>query len=120
MKNINKVIIAITLIFLAAGNASAQKKQELAEAKILTSAICSMCKTTLEKGLAFEKGIKRSELDVESKIITVYYNPEKTNLEKIRKAINKLGYDADDKAADPKAYEKLDGCCKKGAVCNDK
>jgi copper chaperone CopZ len=94
--------------------------KKIAEIKIKTSAICDMCKETLEKNLAFEKGIKKSDLDVESKIITVTYNPEKISPEEIRKAIAKIGYDADDVPANKKAYDKLDGCCKKGAVCNDK
>jgi copper chaperone CopZ len=101
-------------------NTSAQKADELKEVKIKTSAICDMCKETIEKQLAFEKGVKRSNLDVESKIVTVYYNPAKISPEKIRLAISRAGYDADDVPANKKAYDKLDGCCKKGAVCNDK
>jgi hypothetical protein len=43
----------------------------------------------------------------------VTYKKSKTSPEKIRKAISKVGYDADDVTADPKAYSKLDACCKK-------
>jgi hypothetical protein len=43
----------------------------------------------------------------------VTYNKGKTSPEKIRKAISKVGYDADNVTADPKAYSKLDACCKK-------
>lgn len=91
-----------------------------AELKIKTSAVCDMCKETIEKHMAFEKGIKKSSLDVESKILTVTYNPAKITPEQIRKAVAQSGYDADDVPANPKAYKKLDACCKKGAVCNDK
>ena len=94
--------------------------EKMAEIKIKTSAICNMCKETIEKALAFEKGVKRSDLDVASKVVTVTYNPEKTTPEKIRLAISKAGYDADDVLADAKAYKKLDSCCKKGKVCTDK
>jgi hypothetical protein len=34
-------------------------------------------------------------------------------LKDIQIAISKLGYDADSIPADPKAYEKLNACCKK-------
>lgn len=91
-----------------------------AELKIKTSAVCDMCKETIEKYMAFEKGIKKSVLDVDSKILTVAYNPQKITPEQIRKAVSKSGYDADDVPADPKAYKKLDACCKKGVICNDK
>ena len=110
-----KTILLLSLIFMGFG-ASAQTE----EIKIKTSAICDMCKDNIENALAFEKGIKKSELDVESKIVTVTYNAAKTNPEKIRIAISKIGYDADDVSANEKAYKKLDACCKKGAVCNDK
>lgn len=113
------MIFVMLLTGFAANNLSAQDKMQ--EVKIYTSAVCEMCKTTLEKALAFEKGVKQSSLDVKSKVITVVYNPEKTSPEKIRAAIAKTGYDADNVPANPKAYKKLEGCCKKkGAVCNDK
>lgn len=91
-----------------------------AELKIKTSAVCDMCKETIEKHMAFEKGVKKSSLDVDSKILTVTYNPAKITPEQIRKAVAQSGYDADDVPANPKAYKKLDACCKKGAVCTDK
>ncbi|MCE3279009.1 MAG: Heavy metal transport/detoxification protein [Bacteroidetes bacterium] len=119
MKTIkSSLVIAILMVISVAGiNAQTDKTAEL---KIKTSAVCDMCKETLEKNLAFEKGIKKSELDVDSKILTVTYNPQKITPEKIRLAVSKTGYDADDVPANKKAYDKLDGCCKKGAVCNDK
>ncbi len=120
MKTLKKTIVsgiaAISILFIIPANA----QEGTAELKVKTSAVCEMCKETIEKELAFEKGVKRSTLDVPSKIVTVVYNPNKTTPEKIRQAISKAGYDADDIKANPKAYKKLDACCKKGAVCNDK
>jgi copper chaperone CopZ len=80
---------------------------------IKTSAVCEMCKENIEKALSYEKGIKKSTLDLTTKNVIVTYNPKKTNPEKIKKAINKAGYDADESPADPKAYENLNACCKK-------
>jgi periplasmic mercuric ion binding protein len=109
-----KKIIAITLIFTSFGLASfAQSNKKTEEINIKTSAVCGMCKTTLEKAMAYEKGVKKSSLDVKSQTLTVVYDPKKTNLDKIKKAINEVGYDADDKPSNPKAYEQLDPCCKK-------
>ena len=81
--------------------------------KIKTSSQCDMCKERIEEALAFEKGVKKAELDVETQICTVAYKKGKTTPEKIRKAISRVGYDADDVPADPRAYSKLDACCKK-------
>ncbi len=85
--------------------------------KIKTSAICEMCKERIEKKLAFTKGVTDVNLDVESKdkVVTVIFNPKKTSLEKIKKAISEVGYDADEVVAETAGYDKLPGCCKKGA-----
>lgn len=90
-------------------------KDGYAVAKIKTSAVCDMCKETLEKAMAYEKGVKESSLDVDSKVLTVKFDPKKTSLEKIRMAVVKTGYDADGILADEKAYDNLDACCKKDA-----
>ena len=83
--------------------------------KIQTSSQCEMCKETIEKGMAFVKGVKKTDLDVESSVLTVEYNPAKTNPDEIRKAVAGIGYDADDVPAEKEAYDNLDKCCKKGA-----
>ena len=121
MKNIKSILFVniILLFVLSAANLKAQNATT-AELKIKTSSVCDMCKETIEKNMAFEKGVKKSTLDVESKVLIVTYNPQKTTPEKLRIALSKIGYDADDVPADPKAHKKLDACCKKGAVCNDK
>ncbi len=84
------------------------------EIVIKTSAQCGMCYDNIKKEFTFTKGVNSFQLNEENGEVTVKYNPSKTNPEKIRKAISKAGYDADDIPANPKAYEKLDACCKKG------
>jgi copper chaperone CopZ len=103
-------IIALFTVFTTAINAQTANVSEL---KVKTSAVCETCKETIEKALAFEKGVKKSDLDVASKIVTVTYNPQKTTPEKIRQAIANAGYDADDVKANPKSFKKLPDCCKK-------
>jgi cation transport ATPase len=88
---------------------------KLSFVKIKTSAVCDMCKETIEKAMAFEKGVKKSNLDVDSKILSVWFNPKKTNSQDIRISVTKIGYDADNLPAQNKAYQKLNECCKKDA-----
>jgi mercuric ion binding protein len=78
-----------------------------------TSAVCDMCKSRLEKSLAYEKGVQAAHLDVPSKILTVTYNPAKTTPAALRTAVQKTGYDADQATADARAYDRLPECCKK-------
>jgi periplasmic mercuric ion binding protein len=111
--------LLLTIIFFSSLIAWSQEETEKnqkkeSEVKIQTSAQCEMCKTRIEKDMAFEKGVKSAELDLETKVLTVTYNEKKTDREKLRNAVTKIGYDADDMEADPKAYSKLPECCKKG------
>jgi periplasmic mercuric ion binding protein len=70
-------------------------------------------KDALEKELMLTTGVKSVVIDAAAMTITVNYKAKQTNPDKIRNVISKAGYDADDVKADPKAVEKLDGCCKK-------
>jgi periplasmic mercuric ion binding protein len=111
----SRLIFLIGVIFFTTlkGFSAGDKNVEI---KIKTSAVCGMCKDRIEQGLAFEKGIKDVNLDVETKIVTIKYIPSKTTPDEIRKKISKLGYDADDVPADKAAYDKLPKCCKKDAL----
>lgn len=84
------------------------------EVKIKTSAICSMCKARIERNLTFEKGVKEADLDVKTKVVTIKYNPTKTDVTKLKANISKTGYDAEEVLADEAGYNKLPSCCKKG------
>lgn len=111
--NFLQVLLAVLLIAAPTTNVfSQQNKSETIYIK--TSAVCGMCKSLIEENIAFEKGIKDISVNLDTKIATVTYKPEKTNPENIRKAISKLGYDADTVPANLAAYNKLPACCKKG------
>jgi copper chaperone CopZ len=112
MKTIYLMLFAGIMLFPAGVFGQAEGK-ELKTLRIQTSAQCDMCKETIEKAMAFEKGVKSSDLDMESKVVTVKYVEGRTSPEKIRKAISAVGYDADNVPANARAYSKLPGCCRK-------
>ncbi len=108
-----KIVVILQVCVFSFVMVSAQSQTEKTnEIKIKTTAQCSMCKERIETALAFEKGVKSSSLDIETKVLTVVYKYSKTNPEKIRIAVTKLGYDADDMKKNEKAYSALPGCCK--------
>ncbi len=115
-----KTLKSLILVVLALSYYQTSAQQEPVKVaggnkvEIKTSAVCNMCKEAIEYDLAFEKGVKSAELDVPSKIVTVVYNPKKTDANKIRKRIAKVGYHADNVKRDSLAYEKLPFCCKDG------
>lgn len=117
MKNsILKSIFFLAVLFFASNTVSAQKTNQ--KGVIKTFLHCDHCKECETCGLKFKtemlkiKGVKMYELDDKAMTFTVYYNAKKTNIQTIREAISKLGYDADDVKADANGYESLDGCCK--------
>ena len=115
MKKILKSVILVLAVFLFSNVAIAQTNQK---AIIKTVLNCSHCKECETCGLKFKTemlkitGVRMYELDDKAMTFTVYYNFKKTDLQTIKVAISKLGYDADEIKADPAAVEKLDGCCK--------
>lgn len=85
---------------------------------IKTSAICGMCKTTIEKALYALDGVENAELDVVTKKVKIKYDSKQLTEATLRQAISAAGYDADEVPARQKAYDNLPGCCKKGSSCD--
>ena len=118
MKSIKFILIAfIALLF--SNNLSAQQQKTIQTATIKTAIYCDHCRNCETCGDKFnrtllkEKGVQMVVLDEKSMTIKVTYNSKKTDLQKIKQAISKLGYDADDLKAGEVAYTGLDECCKK-------
>ncbi|MBK9291698.1 MAG: cation transporter [Bacteroidetes bacterium] len=113
-------VLAIALVCLAAlhlplsAQQAAQKESKFETVSIQTSAVCGMCKERLEKNLALERGVRAVSLDNETKIITIEYRKGRNSKEGLKKAITKIGYDADEMPADKKAHDRLPACCQKG------
>ena len=122
MKNKHSFLhIALTLvfIFLFSVTAFSQKEKKVKTVVIKTTIYCDHCKICescggrILKQLYNEDGIKSTSVDSKANTITVVYDTRKTDVEKIRVLISKMGFDADDIKADPIAVSKLDDCCKK-------
>jgi len=107
-----KFLLASLLAFFALV-AQAQTKPGTETVKFKTSAVCDMCKTRIEKSMAYAKGVQSATLDVASQMLTVNYRPDKTSVADLRTVVQKTGYDADEATADAKAYDRLPECCKK-------
>ena len=91
---VNYSLALIISLFFIQLNVSAQTKGDTKIVKFQTSAHREGCKAKIEKTLAYEKGILKSELDRETQILTVTYKVKKTNVENIIKVISNLGHEA--------------------------
>ena len=115
---IKRDAMMIIILFLSLKSFAQQEPIEVKDGykiDIQTSAICEMCQYALEKDLTFEKGVKEASLNLDDKVMTIVYNPKKTDDQTLRHRITKVGYHADTLARDPIAYNDLPMCCKDGS-----
>lgn len=110
----NKTLITIVFALLLT-TSWAQDKKKIRHIEIQTSAVCDMCKETIESELIYLKGVKKVDLDLNTMKVSVDYLTTKTDTTAIKHFIAGLGYDAGDIPATEEAYEKLHECCKKDA-----
>lgn len=92
---IRKNVLAIFLMafFLFSMNSFAETKLE--ECNIKTNAHCSDCKSKIEKALKKQGGVMSTNLNLDNKIVSVKYDPNKTNTDKLISAITTAGYTAE-------------------------
>lgn len=89
-----KIVFAsiMAIFILTSGSLYAQETSKYEVVKIKVSMTCDHCKQTIEKNIAFEKGVKDLDVNLETKMITITYNKEKTSPEQLEVAIQKLDF----------------------------
>ena len=55
---------------------------------------CVTCAATIEKGLNDTPGVQKANVNFAGEEVSVEYDPDKVNLEKIKNTIHELGYEA--------------------------
>ena len=79
---------------------------------IQTNAYSSKSNELFKETLPFIKGVKDYKYDEKNYKVAVAYDPKKTTPDAIRKAIAKMGFNADEVKANEQAREKLPVECK--------
>ena len=111
-----KHLLFLSLFIFIGTVGFSQKAQKFKTIIIQTSAECGDCKERIEGKLNYTSGIKFSELDLESKKLTVKFATSKITEAQIKEIINEIGYDADDMKANPESILKLPACCQPGEM----
>ncbi len=116
MKTLKFFLIVAFVTFLT-GSITAQPnyqgKKNTASAKtesIKVSGNCDMCKDRIEK-VAKGEGATTASWDQKTQLLTLAYDPAKTNVDALSKKIAKAGHDTEKYKASDKAYTKLPECC---------
>ncbi|MBV6440021.1 MAG: copper chaperone [Haliscomenobacteraceae bacterium CHB4] len=71
---------------------------------------CGMCENRIETAARLE-GVTLADWDVDTKILTVTFDPAKVKPGQVHKAVAAVGHDTDKERADDAVYAKLHGCC---------
>lgn len=104
--------IAFLLLASTVGSASAQDDPaKFASVDIHTNAVCNDCKHRIESEMLYVKGVQAVTVDLAKENIHVEYKAKKTDPAKLRGAVAKIGYQADDVQPDAAARAALPACC---------
>lgn len=98
----------LSLLFVITGCEAQIKNAKTETVKVYGN--CGMCKKTIEKA-ANEKGVVKSDWDVDSNMLTMTYDSAKTNADAVLKKVAYAGYDSDKFRAPDEVYNELHGCC---------
>lgn len=117
-----KILLMCLVALFTVGAVSAQKpKKENVTVEFMTSLDCEGCAKKINETLPYEKGVRDVKIDVPTKVVTVTYDPTKTNNEAIIKAFAKVKIEASvkegctagccDHKHEAKKTECTDDCC---------
>jgi periplasmic mercuric ion binding protein len=128
MKTLKFIIVALLAILLGSNSYAQMQdhskmdmsktktapKMDMASTKTETlkvSGNCDQCKIRIEKAAKLD-GVSKAEWDTKTNILSVSFDPAKTNMDLIAKKVAAAGHDNAKAKADEKAYSALPGCCK--------
>ena len=115
MRTINIIIVLLFTVILGTNTTVLGYNQPVADSsKTDTFKVwgkCNMCKIRIEKAAKID-GVSKAEWNIQTKILTLVYDPSTVSSEDVQKKIAAVGHDTEKYTADDKAYNKLDACCK--------
>ena len=92
-----KKLLLATLAVVFSITLMAQESKKTVKVTYDTSVDCEACVNTIMGSLPLEKGIKDVKVDLKTKEVVVFYKKGKTDKEKIKRSLEKLGYVAKEK-----------------------
>ncbi len=113
MKSVKYITVVAVLILsfsyvLDAQNSKATAKDTAVVFKI--NGTCSQCKERIEEALKI-KGIRSADWDVNTKMLSLVYNPVNLSVSKIHKRLAEVGHDTELEKAKDAVYKELPACC---------
>jgi len=103
-----KVLSLVALFMMGAFTVFAGNKTE----KFKVYGNCGMCESRIEKAASAVEGVSKADWNKETKMMKVTFDDTKTSVDKVEKAIAKVGHDTPNYTAKDEVYNDLPGCCK--------
>jgi copper chaperone CopZ len=92
MRTLSALFLSFALVFGISACGQGQTRTEFKEAKIKVFFHCVNGKALIESELVKEAGVHQVLADLETKVVTISYNPAVTDQQKLVAAIEKIGY----------------------------
>ena len=97
MKKTIILIITALMAFSVSLSAGPKKKAEIKEVTFSVHLHCQNCVNKVQENIAFEKGVKDLHVCLEDQIVYIKYDSAKTSEEKLKAAVEELGYKVEGK-----------------------
>jgi copper chaperone CopZ len=123
MKKTFKIFMMMLAIFATSFTMAAKSESAKAFFTVEPKMVCANCENKIQSNLRFEKGVSEVEASAEKQVVTITYNPEKTNVENLVKAFKKIGYTATQTTEKSSCAKSEGGCCggkSEGGCCKAK
>ena len=95
MKRVIKIFLGVAVFLLATNAVSAQdvrRNSNEEQVVFLVSMDCHNCEQKVVKNIPFERGVRDMTTNLEKKLVTIKYQTNRTDKDKLKKAIEKLGF----------------------------
>ncbi|WP_320053526.1 cation transporter [uncultured Acetobacteroides sp.] len=111
-----KIVLAAIIVAALSITSYAQKHDHSKMVATKTATIkvwgsCELCKARIEKAAKIE-GVSKADWNVDTKKLTLVYNPSKVTSDEVQKRIAAVGHDTEKYKANDKAYRSLPSCCR--------
>lgn len=108
----NFIVLIIVAFFGMTMNAQKIKSNKNAKHNFIVSGNCEMCQKRIQKAALSVAGVKLATWNVETNVLNLILNEEINNVQEVKNAIAKAGYDTKETKAKEIDYLKLPECCK--------
>ena len=92
MKTVKLLLVSLMLFAFTANVKADNQQRREAEVTYSVDMHCANCQKKVDNTVAHERGVVDMKSSLEKNEVWVKYNTERTDKEKIKKAIEKLGY----------------------------